>query len=174
MLQEWLAIRPASPHQAIFLNERGQPLSGRGIQWLLGRYSQQLGFKVTPHQLRHTFARQLTEAGMPLASLSQLLGHSQLSTTQIYTAGADPQLAQAYQQAMAQLQASVSAQAPSGPPQLPVVVPTLSHLSRRPCLTCKLGTLTYRHLCAKPAWICCSGVCPVGKRNAVGNTPNAS
>lgn len=123
LLQAWLAIRPASPHQAIFLNERGQPLSGSGIQWLLRGYGQQLGFKVTPHQLRHTFARQLTEAGMPLASLSQLLGHSQLSTTQIYTAGADPQLAQAYQQAMAQLQASVSAQTSSEPPQLPLVGP---------------------------------------------------
>lgn len=123
VLQQWLAIRPASPHQAIFLNQRGQPLSGSGLQWLLGRYSHQLGFKVTPHQLRHTFARQLTEAGMPLASLSRLLGHSQLSTTQIYTAGADPHLAQAYQQAMAQLQASVSAHPPAEPPQLPVVGP---------------------------------------------------
>ena len=123
VLQAWLTSRPASPHQAIFLNERGQPLSGSGIQWLLGRYSQPLGFKARPHQLRHTFARQLTEAGMPLASLSRLLGHSQVSTTQIYTAGADPQLAQAYQQAMAQLQTSASAQAPSEPPQLPVGVP---------------------------------------------------
>jgi integrase/recombinase XerC len=123
-LQYWLAMRPDSPHQAIFLNKRGQPLRASGIQWLLGRYGHQLGFKVSPHQLRHTYARQLTEAGMPLASLSQLLGHSQLSTTQIYTAGADPQLAQAYQQAMAQLQANSSTQAPSGRPQLPTVVPT--------------------------------------------------
>jgi site-specific recombinase XerD len=124
LLQEWLTIRPASPHQAIFLNNRGQPLRANGIQWLLRGYSQQLGFNVTPHQLPHTFARQLTEAGMPLASLSQLLGHSQLSTTQIYTAGADLQLAQAYQQAMAQIQTNSSAQPPSGLPELPVVVPT--------------------------------------------------
>jgi len=89
LLQDWLAIRPDSPHQTIFLNERGQPLQANGIQWLLRGYGQQLGFKVTPHQLRHTFARQLTETGMPLTSLSQLLGHSQISTTQIYTAGAD-------------------------------------------------------------------------------------
>jgi site-specific recombinase XerD len=58
---------------------------------------------VTPHQLRHTYARQLTEAGMPVTSLGKLLGHAQVSTTQIYTAGADPALAQAYQQAMEQL-----------------------------------------------------------------------
>jgi hypothetical protein len=62
-----------------------------------------MGLPVTPHQLRHTFARQLTEGGMPLASLSKLLGHSQVSTTQIYTAGADPELTQAYQTAMAHL-----------------------------------------------------------------------
>jgi len=123
LLQQWLAIRPASPHPALFLNQRGQPLSGSGIQWLLRGYGHQLGFKVTPHQLRHTFARQVTEAGMPLASLSQLLGHSQLSTTQLYTAGADPHLAQAYQQAMAQLQTRVSAQPPSEPPPLPLVGP---------------------------------------------------
>jgi len=122
-LQAWLAIRPTSPHQAIFLNKRGQPLQANGIQWLLGRYSQPLGCKVTPHQLRHTFARQLTEAGMPLASLSQLLGHTQLSTTQIYTAGADLGLAQAYQQAMVQLQTNSSTQVPSAPPQLPTVGP---------------------------------------------------
>ena len=58
---------------------------------------------LTPHQLRHTFARQVTEAGMPITSLSKLLGHAQITTTQIYTAGADPELAQAYQQTMAHL-----------------------------------------------------------------------
>ena len=60
---------------------------------------------------------------MPLASLSQLLGHSQLSTTQIYTAGADLALAQAYQLAMAQLQTNSSTQVPAAPPQLPTVGP---------------------------------------------------
>jgi len=120
LLQDWLALRPDSPHHSIFLNERGQPLQANGIQWLLRGYGRQLGFNVTPHQLRHTFARQLTEAGMPLASLSQLLGHSQISTTQIYTAGADPHLAQAYHQAMAQLQATPSTQ--TALPQLPTGV----------------------------------------------------
>jgi site-specific recombinase XerD len=103
VLQEWIQQRPASEHDTIFLNGRGQPLSTSGVEWLLRRYSQQLGFKVTPHQLRHTFARQLTEGGMPLTSLGKLLGHAQVSTTQIYTAGADPQLAQAYQTAITRL-----------------------------------------------------------------------
>jgi site-specific recombinase XerD len=123
VLQAWLQVRPPSDHDTIFLNERGQPLSANGVQWLLHRYGQQVGCQVTPHQLRHTFARQLTEAEMPLPSLSKLMGHCDISTTQIYTAGADPELAQAYQTAMAQLESTplpVSA-SPSGSPAWPAV-----------------------------------------------------
>jgi len=100
VLQEWLQIRPQNEHPQVFLNNRGQPISVSGIEWLLKRYGQKAGVKVTPHQLRHTYARQLTEAQMPLTSLSKLMGHTQVTTTQIYTAGADPELCQAYQDAM--------------------------------------------------------------------------
>ena len=103
VLQEWIQQRPASEHDTIFLNGRGQPISTSGVEWLLRRYGQALGIKVTPHQLRHTFARQLTEGGMPVTSLGKLLGHAQVSTTQIYTAGADPELAKAYQTAVTRL-----------------------------------------------------------------------
>lgn len=103
VLQAWLEQRPPSEYDTIFLNQRGKPLTTSGIEWLLRRYSQRLDIQVTPHQLRHTFARQLTEGGMPLTSLGKLLGHAHVGTTQIYTAGADPELAQAYQTAMAQL-----------------------------------------------------------------------
>lgn len=103
VLQEWLRERPDREIELLFLNQRGQPLSPNGIEWLLKQYGQAIDLPVTPHQLRHTFARQLTEGGMPLPSLSKLLGHSQVSTTQIYTAGADPELIQAYQTAMAHL-----------------------------------------------------------------------
>jgi site-specific recombinase XerD len=102
VVQSWLELRPSTDHELLFVNERGQPLSANGIEWLLRGYSQTAGVKATPHQLRHTYARQLLEGGMPLVSLSKLLGHSQVTTTQIYTAGADPELAQAYQQAMQQ------------------------------------------------------------------------
>jgi site-specific recombinase XerD len=81
VLQDWLDIRPTSQDPTIFLNGRGKPLSVNGIQWLLRGYGKQLDLAVTPHQLRHTYARQLTEAGMPLPGLSQLLGHSHLTTT---------------------------------------------------------------------------------------------
>ena len=117
VLAAWLAERPASDAPVVFLNDRGHPLTVNGLEWLLRQYGQQVGLQITPHQLRHTFARQVTEAGMPITSLSKLLGHAQISTTQIYTAGADPQLAQAYQQAMAQV-ALAAAPPDSVAPQL--------------------------------------------------------
>ena len=100
VLSAWLAERGESPLEYIFLNEHRQQLSANGIEWLLKGYGREAGLHLTPHQLRHTFARQLTEAGMPITSLGKLMGHSQISTTQIYTAGADPKLAQAYYAAM--------------------------------------------------------------------------
>ena len=113
VLAEWLACRPKGDKLEVFLNERGQPLKANGIAWLLKGYGQQVEMHVSPHQLRHTFARQVTEAGMPITSLSKLLGHEQISTTQIYTAGADPHLREAYQQAMVQMAS------PSAIPTLP-------------------------------------------------------
>lgn len=104
VLQAWMQERPVSRHPEIFLNERdGGPLSENGMEYCLREYARQAGVSVTPHQLRHTYARQLTEAGMPVTSLGKLMGHAQVSTTQIYTQGADPELAKAYQQAMGQL-----------------------------------------------------------------------
>jgi site-specific recombinase XerD len=105
VLQAWLAVRPASDQPYVFLNERGRPLKPNGILWLLHRYGDQVGVELTPHQLRHTFARQTVEAGMPLPSLGKLLGHVNLNTTQLYTAGADPELKRVYQQTMARLTA---------------------------------------------------------------------
>jgi site-specific recombinase XerD len=103
VLQAWLDTRPASDQPYIFLNERGRPLKPNGILWLLHRYGEQVEVDLTPHQLRHTFARQVVEAGMPITSVGKLLGHANLSTTLVYTAGADPQLNLAYQNAMTRL-----------------------------------------------------------------------
>jgi len=122
VLTEWLVERGERQSTHIFLNERGQPLSANGIEWLLHGYGRQAGMDLTPHQLRHTYARQLTEAGMPITSLGKLMGHSQITTTQIYTAGADPQLAQAYQTAMQHLKSPSSETLPlPRPEKLPMV-----------------------------------------------------
>lgn len=124
VLAAWLQVRPISTSRRIFLNARGQPLTANGIAWLLRDYSAPLGRRVTPHQLRHTFARQVTEAGMPLPTLGKLLGHAQISTTQIYTAGADPGLVQAYHSAMQHLAAEPLAPvAPVGAAPLRLEVP---------------------------------------------------
>ena len=120
VLETWLQARPTTEESHVFLNGRGKPLSANGLQWLLHQYGQQVGLDLTPHQLRHTFARQLTEAGMPVTSLGKLLGHAQITTTQIYTAGADPALAQAYQTAMSRLVEMTST--PSAPPLASPVV----------------------------------------------------
>jgi site-specific recombinase XerD len=120
VLETWLQARPTTEESHVFLNGRGKPLSANGLQWLLHQYGQQVGLDLTPHQLRHTFARQLTEAGMPITSLGKLLGHAQITTTQIYTAGADPALAQAYQTAMSRLVEMTST--PSAPPLASPVV----------------------------------------------------
>ena len=126
VLAVWLAERPAAAPSAMFVNARGKPLSVSGVEWILRRYGQQAGVSVSPHRLRHSFARQVTEAGMLLASVGKLLGHADLSTTQRYTAGADPQLAQAYQAAMQQLGAAAATPPPAPslqPPAPPAVIP---------------------------------------------------
>lgn len=121
----WLHVRPAQSPPQIFLNDRGRPLSANGLEWLLRRYGEQIGLHLTPHQLRHSFARQMTEAGMPVTSLGKLLGHARLTTTQIYAAGADPELAQAYHAAMTHLagRPPASPAPPAGLPLPPEAIP---------------------------------------------------
>ncbi len=85
---EWLAQRPAVTADAVFITRRRQGISVRGIQERLSHYCQRAGVQFTCHQLRHTFGRRMAEGEMPLPSLSKLLGHAQVTTTQVYIAGA--------------------------------------------------------------------------------------
>ena len=72
---------------ALFLNRRGQPLSRMAIWNLVKKAADDGGIlrKVSPHTLRHTFATHLLEGGADLAAVQELLGHADISTTQIYT-----------------------------------------------------------------------------------------
>jgi len=105
-LNGWLAARPSVTEATLFLNQHAEPLSPSGVEWLCKHYGEQAGIHLTPHRLRHTFARQLTEAQMPVESLARLMGHAQISTTQIYLAGADPNLRNTFDQAMQRIEAA--------------------------------------------------------------------
>jgi site-specific recombinase XerD len=85
-VESYLAVRPASQDDHLFLGQRGEPLQTDGVQLIVRKLARRAGLEqVTPHVLRHSFAKHVLDAGEDLATVSRLLGHERLETTAIYT-----------------------------------------------------------------------------------------
>ncbi|MGB9723789.1 MAG: site-specific tyrosine recombinase XerD [Chloroflexia bacterium] len=104
-VQEYLELgRPylarSSAEQHLFLNRRGRPMTRQGFWLMLKKYAEEIGlYDITPHTLRHTFATHALRRKADLRSVQELLGHTSIATTQIYTQLATEQLHEAYEQA---------------------------------------------------------------------------
>lgn len=100
----WLnttATQAPEQHYALFLGKRGQRIHPRIVQQQLKRFAQQAGLaqSVHPHALRHSFASHMLQSAQDLRAVQELLGHSSIRTTQIYTRLDFQHLAQVYDQA---------------------------------------------------------------------------
>jgi len=100
-LHRWLESRKVVDTNAIFLNKNGNRLTPRSIQRIVKGYGEDAGIRkvVTPHVLRHTMATTLLRHGADIRIIQQLLGHSSIATTQIYTHVDDRMLRTAYDKA---------------------------------------------------------------------------
>jgi len=98
----YLRVRPqlvkASPEPKLFVNFRGGPLTRQGLYKIVQKNARAAGLegKMSPHTLRHSFATHLLAGGCDLRAVQEMLGHADVSTTQMYTHLSGDQLKEAY------------------------------------------------------------------------------
>ncbi len=91
----------ARKESALFVNRRGERLTRQGFWLILKQYAKEanIASAVTPHTLRHSFATHMLRGGAPLRNVQELLGHANISTTQVYTQIASEHVRQVYEKA---------------------------------------------------------------------------
>ncbi len=82
LLDEYLAINRT---KKFLFEKNGEKLSENSLRYMVNKVFRNVNLKVTPHQLRHSYATALLNSGAPIVDVSELLGHSSMATTQIYT-----------------------------------------------------------------------------------------
>ena len=82
----------------IFLTSRGAPMTRQRFWQTMKTYGRELGLDISPHTIRHSFATHLLDGGADLRSLQKMLGHSDISTTQIYTKVTTDRIRKAYRE----------------------------------------------------------------------------